>query len=246
MILLVDAGNTRVKWAFWGTEGWGARGALPLDELPALTEHWAGPRPAWIGVSCVAGPAVAEALGALLAGFAAPVYWLRSMAQGFGIHNGYARPEQLGSDRFAVLVACRRMGFGPCVVACVGTAVTVDALAPEGEYLGGIILPGLGMMRAALRAGTAGVEAVSGAPALFPVRTGDGVETGLRLAALGAVREMHRRLADRVTVEAGIVLTGGDAALLAGDADFACQVKEDLVLEGLRCIAQDLWLNKEE
>lgn len=242
VILLVDAGNTRLKWALWGAEGWGTKGAVPLDALPGLTAAWAGLRPAWIGVSCVAGPALVEALGALLARFPAPVFWLRAMAEGFGIRNGYARPEQLGCDRFAVLVACQRLGLSPCVVASAGTAVTVDALTGQGDYLGGIILPGLGLMRDALRGGTAGVGDVAGGLALFPTSTGDGVETGIRLAAQGAVREMHRRLAACPSAEAapGIVLTGGDAALLAEGMEGSLQPRADLVLEGLRCIAQDL------
>lgn len=238
MILVLDAGNTRLKWATWGPEGWGVKGALGLDALPELKRHWSGLVPDWIGVSCVAGPAVVDALGAVLAGFAAPVFWLRSVARGFGIRNGYALPEQLGGDRFAMLVACQGLGLGPCVVAGAGTAVTVDALAADGEHLGGIILPGLGMMRAALRAGTAGVERVSGTPGLFPIRTGDGVETGIRLAAQGAILEMHRRLEHRIVGQAGIILTGGDAALLA--EGLPCQTREDLVLEGLRRIALKL------
>lgn len=238
MILLLDAGNTRVKWAVWGPQGWEAKGAVSLDRMTDMGRHWTGLEPTWIGVSCVAAPAVAEALGRLLAGFAAPVYWLRSMARGFGIRNGYALPEQLGGDRFAMLVACQGLGLGPCVVAGAGTAVTVDALAPGGEHLGGIILPGLGLMRAALLAGTAGVEQASGTPGLFPIRTGDGVETGIRLAAQGAILEMHRRLEQRIAGQAGIILTGGDVSLLA--PDIPCQIREDLVLEGLRRIALEL------
>lgn len=240
MILLLDAGNTRLKWAAWQDGRWHARGAVPADRADEPAAGWAALAPRWVGVSCVAGDAVRARLETVLQGLGAPVFRLVSRAEGFGIRNGYARPEQLGSDRYAALVACQRLALSPCVVVGAGTAVTVDALTGEGQFLGGLILPGLGRMRGALREGTAGVLAVTGDMAEFPTSTGSAVETGIRLAAAGAVLEMQRRLSARLGRQAGIVLGGGDAALLAGVLGTPAQVREDLVLEGLRWIAADL------
>ncbi|HRH81325.1 MAG TPA: type III pantothenate kinase [Thiobacillaceae bacterium] len=244
MILLVDAGNTRLKWAAWRDGRCRDRGAVPVGEAGGQAARWAGLAPRWVGVSCVAGDDIRAVLEHTLHGLGVPVFWLVSRAAGFGIRNGYARPEQLGSDRFATLIACQRLGLTPCVVAGIGTAVTVDALTGEGEFLGGLILPGLGLMRAALRGGTAGVrtaaDGMAGVTADFPTATDSGVETGIRLAVAGAVREMHHRLGARLGRPAGVVLTGGDAALLAGDIGISAQVRDDLVLEGLRWVAADL------
>lgn len=244
MILLVDAGNSRLKWAAWQDGRWIDRGAVPVSQADEPAARWTELDPEWVGVSCVAGAEVRGVLEGVFRELGVPVFWLASRAEGHGIRNGYAQPEQLGSDRYATLIACQRLGLTPCVVAGIGTAVTVDALTGEGEFLGGLILPGLGLMRAALCEGTAGVRTAAGAfmgeAAGFPTATDSGVETGIRLAVAGAIRAMCQRLCARLGREVGVVLTGGDAALLAGDLAMPVQVRDDLVLEGLRWVAEDL------
>jgi type III pantothenate kinase len=116
----------------------------------------------------------------------------------------------------------------------------VDALAGDGEFLGGMILPGAGLMRQALAEGTAGVPALAGAWQAFPRATGDAVATGILSAMAGAVESMRQRLAAELGRDAMVVVTGGDAASLAGHLSGPALIEMNLVLEGLLWLARDL------
>lgn len=238
MILAVDAGNTRLKWGLWQDGAWRRKGTLPVGETDRLDEAIAPARPTRALVSCVAGEDVRRALEAVLARLGAPVLWLSSSALACGLRNTYTESAQLGSDRYAMLLACLYFGFAPCVVVGAGTAVTVDALDGEGSFLGGLILPGPALMRRALMSGTAAVTEVSGRLRDFPRCTGDGVETGIWRALAGGVEAMRGRLAVQVGVEPLTVLSGGESAALAAVLAGPTQVVEDLVLEGLLWIAR--------
>ncbi len=238
MILLVDAGNSRVKWAGWEAGVWQGGGALPVAEVDGLAAVVAEYRPTWTGVSCVADQDTRARIARLLG--AAPSRWLDSVAQGHGIVNRYERPERLGADRFAGLIAAFRGGLAPCVVVSAGTALTVDALTGEGEFLGGMILPGVGLMRRALFEATAGVSTLNGDWRDFPRSTGDAVETGVLTAAVGAIEAMQRRLADALGCEPAVRMTGGDAEILAGRISATVTIERNLVLEGLLWQARDL------
>ena len=238
MILLVDAGNTRLKWGLWQGGHWLDRGWLPAGRPHDLSGSLDGRRPEWIGVSCVGGERQRALLEAELAWFDCPRFWLRAEARRYGLLNRYEDPGRLGPDRYAMLLACLRMGLAPCVVVGAGTALTADALTGEGEYLGGLILPGMELMRRALREGTAGVGEVSGRACEFPRSTGDGVETGILTALSAGAEALRGRLARRVGGEVRMVLTGGDATRLAGQFTTRVEVVEDLVLEGLSWIAR--------
>jgi type III pantothenate kinase len=238
MILLLDAGNSRIKWGCWQAGAWRGQGAVAVAEPEALAEVLAGFAPTWAGVSCVAGPALRARIEVLLAGL--PVHWLTAPGEGHGIINRYARPESLGADRYAGLVACQRGGLSPCVLASAGTALTVDALTGEGEFLGGMILPGAALMRHALATGTAAVADTAGGWQPFPRATGDAVETGVLTALTGAVEAMRGRLLGRLGGVVPVVLTGGDGGRLAADLADPVRVENNLVLEGLLWIARDL------
>jgi len=238
MILLIDAGNSRIKWGCWEAGGWRGQGAVPVAEPESLVPVLAEYAPAWAGVCCVAGAALRERLETLLAGL--PAHWLTAAETGHGIVNRYARPESLGADRYAGLVACQRGGRSPCVLASVGTALTVDALTGDGEFLGGMILPGAGLMRRALAAGTAGVADTAGAWQAFPRSTGDAVETGVLTALSCTVEAMRGRLAGRLGGAVPVVLAGGDADSLAAGLSAPVLIENNLVLEGLLWIAGDL------
>lgn len=238
MILLLDVGNTRIKWGCHDGHKWLGQGVLPTtepDRLAAVLTDW---RPAWVGIACVAGPAVGEAIEKRLAD--TPRHWLTSAETGHGLANRYDRPETLGVDRYAALLACARMGLAPCVVASAGTALTADALAGDGVFLGGMIAPGVGLMRLALARGTAGVGAASGAVQVFPRSTADAVESGIRAALVGVVETLRGDLAARLGDPVKVVLTGGDADWLAEGLAGPVVIERNLVLEGLLWLARDL------
>ncbi len=236
MILLVDAGNTRIKWGLLEAGRMRAGETVPTAGAQRLGELWQGLRPEWVGVCSVAGEAVEAAILQALAPSGAVLFRLRAESHRYGILNPYA---DLGADRYAALVAARRRGLGHCVVAGLGTALTADALTAEGEFLGGVIAPGYGLMRRALTEGTAGVRPEAGVFAAFPGNTADAVETGILTALAGAVEGMRQRMRAALNGPVTVLLSGGDAARLVPLLDAPAVVAEDLVLEGLQWIARD-------
>ncbi len=238
MIALVDAGNTRVKWAYWAAGQWLRQGAVEIAASGSMEEVFRGQPVAWAGIACVAGAAVRERLQRALADV--PAFWLESQARAHGIVNRYADPGALGVDRFAALIACRRLGYAPCVVVNAGTAVTVDALAGSGDFLGGMILPGAGLMRKCLATGTAGVGVVHGHCRDFPQTTGDAVETGIWSGLAGAVERLRARLAESEKRTVAVVVGGGDAAALLAQLSPPARQVDNLVMEGLLWVARDL------
>lgn len=238
MILCVDVGNSRIKWACRDAGAWRQRGSLALTEVDELAAVVAAHDPAWVGVCCVADAASRARIEAMLGGRRS--HWLHAAGRGHGIVNRYERPETLGADRYAGLIACRRNDHAPCVVVSAGTALTVDALAGDGEFLGGMIVPGVTLMRRALAGGTAGVADLPGVWREFPRCTGDAVATGVVTALAGAVEAMRLHLGRRVGGDVPVVLTGGDAKALAGHLSGQVRIESNLVLEGLLWLARDL------
>ncbi|MFO1352209.1 MAG: type III pantothenate kinase [Gammaproteobacteria bacterium] len=155
MKLLVDVGNSRVKWMATERGAIQARGAFAhAGHDPAGWGDWlwrALPPPALMVVASVAGDAVEAALKDwALRVWGLQAYFARSEAQAFGIVNGYDNPRQLGVDRWVKLIAARSLGQRDYVVVSAGTAVTLNALRRDGRFLGGVILPGIELMSQAL------------------------------------------------------------------------------------------------
>lgn len=240
MILAIDAGNTRIKWGVHDGDAWCAQGVLAhaavAQLVPALRRF---PDIRQAVISNVAGAGTQAALQAALAQCGIAVRWVVAAAQACGVSNGYAEPAQLGSDRWAALIAAwqRRRA---CVVACAGTALTVDALSSRGEFLGGLIVPGLAMMKAALGANTAGVAQVDGRLCAFPATTGDAVHSGALRALAGAVEHLCGVLARHEGVAPALLLAGGDAVALQAALSGGGEIVDNLVLDGLVLIAREI------
>ncbi len=244
MLLLVDAGNTRVKWAAArpgaAAGDWIASGALAHDELPALASQWQSlPLPfTQVLVANVAGAAVAARIEAALAAAApqagAP-HWFRSQAACAGVVNGYRDPGQLGCDRFASQIGARHRHPGRALlVVTAGTATTVDALDASGRFIGGMILPGLRTMAQSLALNTALLPAVDDARTgrLFADNTQEAIVSGCLQAQVGAILQAHAQLPSALCV-----LSGGAAPYVAPQLPFACERIDNLVLLGLHVAA---------
>lgn len=253
-VLAIDAGNTRIKWGVY-QDKWLANGAFALysidgeiDALPELCRNF-GVKQAV--VSNVAGAEIRLAIQKQLDVMELDSMWVAASAQSCGVKNSYKVPHQLGSDRWAALIAAWQLKHAACVVVNAGTAITIDALTDEGVFMGGMILPGLYLMRTALAANTNGLGKVSGEQdsgmlTLFPQNTGDAMISGAIQAISGAVVQMHSTLADYEKTAPHLLLTGGDTpALLAALADNApvdVEIVEHLVLEGLILIYKESYL----
>lgn len=244
MILLVDAGNTRIKWGVRQDDVWLGRGVCATREAASLGEVWAGFEVSRALLCCVAdGPTRTTLAEVMPAGVAAPV-WVTAVAEAHGVVSLYQPPQSLGADRFVALVAARRMFSEPCLVVSVGTALTVDALSAEGVFLGGCIAPGPDLMAAALHRGTAGVREFTGVAADFPDTTGTAVATGIALAQAGVVAAMRQRMQGHGSGPVTVLLTGGARAPLRDLLEAPLLEMDDLVLEGLVWIAKDMqWEN---
>jgi type III pantothenate kinase len=260
MILLVDAGNTRIKWRIVAQRTLLVSGSLAtadcrIGQVAELESYWAASGLKRAVLSCVADAAVQAGLDALLARLGVARHWLKPERLNFGLHNLYVAPEQLGADRYAALIAASRLKLGHCVVICAGTATTVDMLSKNNEFLGGVIIPGSELMRAALLQGTRQIEnrmRVTAEEALdfqaWPRDTDQAVRLGIGLAQAGTVRAMCDRLPRLPGEPVWLVLTGGARAMLRDGLTWqvngGVQVQlveiEDLVLEGLAWVALTL------
>lgn len=239
MILAIDAGNTRVKWGLHDGEGWSARGGVLNAELVHLAEAWRSlPVPERIVVSNVAGQKVRSELAVLLSHWHRDPIWVVARSRECGVTNRYQVPSQLGSDRWAAAIAARHLHPGPCLVASVGTAMTVDVLGAEGDFLGGIVVAGPELMLEALVLKTAGVRGHKGQFQWIPTNTADAVHSGAMQALTGAIERMYRHVEKIQAVQPMCILCGGGASLLQPLLAMPLRVEENLVLEGLIRIAR--------
>ncbi len=232
MILAVDVGNTRLKWGLTEAPEAGFRvvGVVGLDEIERLDQLWRGnPAPSRVGVASVAAAAVNERVNAVLERYDVPPKWLASQASACGVTNRYDNPAQLGIDRFAALVAARARHRGECLVVTAGTATTVDILAADGTFRGGLILPGLELMKRALADNTAGLALERGAFRDEPRNTADAIQSGCLHAQSGAIERMWARCG----TGAVCFVSGGAAAAIVPLLAFATRPVEHLVLEGV-------------
>ena len=231
MIVAIDIGNTRIKWALHNGTDWVARQALPtesVDQLAAAAAEW--PAAAQVVACNVAGALVEAALvDAVRARF--EPRWLRSSRAACGVRSCYDQPEKLGADRWAALIGARARFSGDCLVVCAGTATTVDHLDADGVFRGGMILPGVDLMRASLAGATAQLPLADGEFYKEPRTTVDAIVTGCLQAQLGAIERMFERLAD--VPGATCLMTGGAASQLAPHLNIPTVLTENLILEGL-------------
>lgn len=244
-ILVIDAGNSRMKWGLHSGRDWVALGATPNGEIGTLAQReWRNlERPLRVAGVNVAGEAARQEIEALLARWRVAAEWLTASAAAGGVVNSYAVPEQLGADRWAALVAAwRRVGATdvrpvPVVVVSAGTAVTIDSLDAGGCFRGGVILPGLELMRQALADNTSALKTAPGQYRDCPTNTADALYSGAVQAICGAIELARGRLQGEHSV-VKCLLAGGAAAKIAPHLSGYPEVVDNLVLEGVLALAQ--------
>lgn len=252
MKLLIDAGNTRIKWALVDGEDWLCRGDLPTVEADKLSRNideqlvhrnssanlhdikqiWA---------SNVAGEKVSRNIGNIGANISTRPHFSEARVEQCGVRNGYASASQLGSDRWSALIAAWHIVKGKCLVVNSGTATTIDTLSGQGEFAGGLILPGVELMQRSLAEATDQLKSTQGVYVPFPLNTADAIYSGAIQAICGATERQYILLNDDDTQ---IVLSGGDATLLQPYFNrklFKVQprIVDNLVLRGLLVMAQE-------
>jgi type III pantothenate kinase len=237
-ILAVDAGNTRIKWGVLDGRHWNPGGALPTAEAERLAQAWSAvPHAIPVIASNVAGAEVERHLRGACADRRLTI--IASQREQLGVRNGYRDPGQLGSDRWAGLVAAHHAHPGHKLVVNAGTALTIDALRADGEFAGGIIVPGPALMRRALDRGTAGLRLTEGAFAEFPASTPDAIASGTLQACVGAIERMRAAMSAHGWTPVRLILSGGAAQELRPHLPGDTIVEDNLVLEGLARIARN-------
>jgi type III pantothenate kinase len=240
MLLLIDAGNTRIKWALAAPGAalgdWAQADAVSHAGLDAAAVAWRAAGVTQAIVSNVAGADVRERIAAALPE-GTPVEWFASTAQRASLRNGYRHPGQLGCDRFAAAIGARALAPGQdLIVATCGTATTVDAITADGRFVGGMILPGLALMAGSLARNTAQLPQVTpGAapPPLFGDNTDDAIVSGVLSAQAGAIER-----ACAAHGASACIVSGGAAPYIAPVLKFAHRVVDNIVLVGLHAAAR--------
>lgn len=255
MTLLIDVGNSAVKWA--QLEAGGKLGDVQrqlhrgiADVASQLAEQWRNsvPRGASVVGCNVAGAQVVAAVEKAARTLdLREVRWLRSQPRfdgSFSLINGYRNPAQLGADRWHCLLGACSLSTRPMVVVNAGTATTVDCVDRDdsnpgaarftGRFIGGVIAPGVRLMLESLARETAGLPAAAGAAADFPDETDAAIITGVLDAQAGLVHQVWHRCAARLSAKPRLILTGGNAAAILGRLSIKpANIEHNLVLRGV-------------
>jgi type III pantothenate kinase len=263
--LLIDAGNSRIKWALVDAQGAPLRGGAfdhvpgdaanpPTAGRPADTHapDWAQlPTPGAAWISNVAGDAVAARLAAQLDAQwpGLPRTTIRATAQQCGVTNCYAQPERLGSDRWAGMIGAHAAFPGEhLLIATLGTATTLEALRADGRFAGGLIAPGWSLMMRALGEHTAQLPTLGAESARalvghesrqrwFATDTRHAISAGSLLAQAGLIERAWHELAQDWAAPVRLVLSGGAADEVARTLTVPHTRHDGLVLSGLARIA---------
>lgn len=233
-MLVIDVGNSRCKWAHI-ENGMRAQGGAVDNAQMAMLQHDFAALPAATRIiaSNVAGEAMERQLRALCARWAVPVEFVLARSAQCGVRNRYDSPARLGSDRWAALIAAWQRMRRACLVVNCGTATTVDALSDEGEFLGGLIVPGIALMRQSLLRDTALLQNESGSLQDFPRNTADAMHSGVIRATVGAIEHQYGLLNG-----AACVLSGGAADEIQAQLGMPVERVDNLVLDGLQIIGE--------
>lgn len=244
--LAIDIGNTRLKWAQYQTAESGAQllahGAEFLDNIDKLADGvWSKLTAPSSMLGCVvAGEAVKRRVEEQLELWDIDPQWVVSSSDEAGLHNGYDHPSRLGADRWVAMIggwhrmlAQQPQPAQPVVVAMVGTAVTIEAIDAGGHFLGGLILPGHGIMLRALESGTAGLHVPTGEVRDFPTNTSDALTSGGTFAIAGAMEHMVNKLRAHCGAEPRCFMTGGAGWKMAPSLSVPFELVDNLIFDGL-------------
>ena len=236
MILELDVGNTRLKWRSVDTQGGllarGVQGSE--DAFDGLAKQLGAPQR--VRVACVRDALFKEQLQARIrASWGLEAEFAKSSLQAAGVITAYAKPENLGVDRWLTMLAAKARGKGACCIVDAGSALTVDLLRADGQHLGGYIVPGLAMQRASLLKGTA--IRLSEPPVWEKTFPGSSTGAAIHNGILSMTVAWLISLSESVLKSGGtLYLTGGDAHLFSAQLELRSvphEVAPDLVLEGL-------------
>jgi type III pantothenate kinase len=165
-----------------------------------------------------------------------PLFIEPGVKTGMPVH--YDNPAEVGADRVVNSVAAYEKYGGPCIIVDFGTATTFDVVSKKGEYLGGVITPGIGISADALFARTARLPRVDvrKPPRVLATNTVNSVQSGLYYGYIGLIDGILERLLAEMGSDVKVVATGGLARMMGEGSKYIREVDDLLTLEGLRII----------
>lgn len=242
MLLLIDIGNTRIKWARADAQGLGEQSA-------AVHANWAeqdfvqqvldtAARAERVVIANVGGKRMGDLVqAALLRHWQLQPQFMHSPAAGAGLRNAYPEPAKLGIDRWMAMLGARSLEAGPICVVSVGTAMTIDGVDTSGQHLGGVIVPGPDLMVSSLLKNTSDIaqRAATGRTQqqLFADNTLGAIQQGAVQALAALVDRSMDTMRDQLGQVPALLLTGGASARLRGAIHCPGREIPDLVLRGL-------------
>jgi type III pantothenate kinase len=252
--LAIDIGNTRLKWACYDAPHPHARllaqGAEFLENIDKLADSaWSKlPAPQYILGCAVAADAIKHRAQEQMELWDAHPQWICASEAEAGLRNGYDHPMRLGSDRWVAMIGAyhHMLAQGaprPVVVVMVGTAVTVEAIDASGQFLGGLILPGHGIMLRALESGTAGLHVPTGNVCLFPTNTSDALTSGGTYAIAGAIERMVQHLRTHCQADPLCLMAGGAGWKMAPSMSTPFELVDNLIFDGLLQLGKSRFLS---
>lgn len=248
MDLLIDIGNTRIKWATLDEHGLSSQQAAThatwSRQQASDTILQFDPPPHHVLVANVAGERMSSLLReALQRRWGLSATFIESSAAACGVRNRYSDPQKLGVDRWLGIIAAHAMESRAACVVNVGTAMTVDGVSAEGVHLGGVIVPGVELMVASLMRNTSEIPSRAQEGSVGEQLFADNTLGAVHQGALNALAALIERAIDamrlRLHVLPAVLLTGGGSQRLASLVAAPCVIVPDLILRGLAVFARE-------
>ncbi len=240
MLLVIDIGNTRTKWALAGDDGNLSKLEVCMNaDIAASNLRTAAQKADRALIANVAGEPIAQQLAQLLAPLQPEFIVVSKQACGV-VNSSY---PSLGVDRWAALIAVRHSIKQVVLVVNAGTAITMDSLDSRGVFLGGTNMPGLYLLQTSLVNNTAQLNLAEGKVVDFPANTQDAILSGCLNAAAGAIHLMLKRLEKHSGWLPKLVISGGDAHKIAPALNLNAKqviIIENLVLQGLVLLTKEI------
>ena len=240
MLLVIDIGNTRVKWALADAAGLlSEQGACLHAEIADSRLTLAAKKANRAFAANVSNDKILSIIKQLISPL--PFKALQVSDKACGVENLYEQPKKLGADRWAAAVAAWQLTQKPTIIVNAGTAVTIDSLNIIGIFLGGTIAPGLRLMFESLNQNTAKLKMTDGKKVdlnlkQFPINTADAISAGCMNAVVGAILLQINQQTQHYGKPPILILSGGDADLIAPALKLDAKqviIEENLVLQGL-------------
>lgn len=248
-ILAIDSGNSNLKWGLFERNQWATLNRINNDNISSINATWQSlKQPEIIIISQVSIKSIHQQIATQITKlWDTQPHWITSQSKQCGVTNRYEIPAQLGSDRWAALIAAWNRFYASCLVVNVGTAMTVDVLSNEGVFLGGVIVPGPALMQKSLQDKTKLLDTTGNNDFhYFPTNTGTAVYSGVIQALVGAIEKMNSIFIQKHGYPIkNYIFSGGGVTAILPYIDFPhIVIDENLVLEGLLLIADDLFQGK--